>query len=530
MAHRENGMGAGFLRSFGFALDRTWMNCLFLMPLPLVGSDALSHEALSLVYMMELAACSATLAVALALAAFLASPRLSDSRLITGGMRYCGGACAFYGIVLFAALSGSPALPEWLLYVSGALTGVGEGILILQWGCCFAATNSSSTGMEVCASFILGGIFPILITSLIGSAAARFIIVALAPLLSAWLLRPVATPNEVDAEGRRGLFSFRCEDNSRDSPETQKVLAAFSLKLFLATFLLSFMMSSLRLLDKGELFGEYYIFAPTLAGVLCLVIFCWQTILDKHYEYRFTYRMVMTLVFLGTATLFLLDDYRICDLIARIGLFCFEILFFTMAIKITSNLRVASIQMIAAMEFGYMFSELAGTLLVWRFPETIGTDIQSLWINLAMLASLFLIYTYILTENDIVDAESWGFYRKANEGASVQIRAKRSVPAGPENRELGVPGAASDADTDDVMSLATEIVMSHARKLAEERGLSPREVEIATYLALGYSRGQIQKRLYISPGTVNTHISHIYQKLDIHSRDDLQSLLDQSAS
>lgn len=49
-------------------------------------------------------------------------------------------------------------------------------------------------------------------------------------------------------------------------------------------------------------------------------------------------------------------------------------------------------------------------------------------------------------------------------------------------------------------------------------GLSKRELEIFQLLAAGYSNQEIATELFISLNTVKTHISNLYQKLDINRR------------
>ncbi|MBW1600689.1 response regulator transcription factor [Streptomyces sp. JJ66] len=48
--------------------------------------------------------------------------------------------------------------------------------------------------------------------------------------------------------------------------------------------------------------------------------------------------------------------------------------------------------------------------------------------------------------------------------------------------------------------------------------LSPRETEILQLLAAGLANRQISRRLFISEATVKTHLTHIYDKLDVGSR------------
>ncbi|MEP6702975.1 MAG: response regulator transcription factor, partial [Betaproteobacteria bacterium] len=48
--------------------------------------------------------------------------------------------------------------------------------------------------------------------------------------------------------------------------------------------------------------------------------------------------------------------------------------------------------------------------------------------------------------------------------------------------------------------------------------LSPRETEVLTYIAKGFSFNEIADLLDMSAHTVTTHVKRIYQKLAVHSR------------
>ena len=62
--------------------------------------------------------------------------------------------------------------------------------------------------------------------------------------------------------------------------------------------------------------------------------------------------------------------------------------------------------------------------------------------------------------------------------------------------------------------------------LAEACGLSAREAEILGYLARGRSQPYIRDELVLSKNTVATHVKHIYQKLNVHSRQELLDLFE----
>jgi LuxR family transcriptional regulator, maltose regulon positive regulatory protein len=48
--------------------------------------------------------------------------------------------------------------------------------------------------------------------------------------------------------------------------------------------------------------------------------------------------------------------------------------------------------------------------------------------------------------------------------------------------------------------------------------LSGRELEVLRLIASGKSNRQISSELFVSVGTVKTHINNLYRKLDTHSR------------
>ena len=63
-------------------------------------------------------------------------------------------------------------------------------------------------------------------------------------------------------------------------------------------------------------------------------------------------------------------------------------------------------------------------------------------------------------------------------------------------------------------------------QMAAHYRLTPREKEILHILAAGRSQTYVQQTLVIAQGTATTHINHIYQKLAIHSRDELLDLVE----
>lgn len=57
-------------------------------------------------------------------------------------------------------------------------------------------------------------------------------------------------------------------------------------------------------------------------------------------------------------------------------------------------------------------------------------------------------------------------------------------------------------------------------------GLTPREADVLTLMVQGYTFTGICEKLSVAESTVRTHVKHIYQKLDLHSRNDLNDKLE----
>jgi DNA-binding CsgD family transcriptional regulator len=85
-------------------------------------------------------------------------------------------------------------------------------------------------------------------------------------------------------------------------------------------------------------------------------------------------------------------------------------------------------------------------------------------------------------------------------------------------QDLLLEQAAAEAQTvTDVAGQAAPADPAPSPSLAAG-GLSPREVEVLKLVAQGMTNAQVAQELYLSPRTVNTHLTSIYGKLRVSSR------------
>lgn len=67
---------------------------------------------------------------------------------------------------------------------------------------------------------------------------------------------------------------------------------------------------------------------------------------------------------------------------------------------------------------------------------------------------------------------------------------------------------------------------SRCLRAAQRYDLTPREGEILSYLARGRNAKYIADQLFVAERTVKTHTYHIYQKMDIHSQQELINIVE----
>ena len=73
---------------------------------------------------------------------------------------------------------------------------------------------------------------------------------------------------------------------------------------------------------------------------------------------------------------------------------------------------------------------------------------------------------------------------------------------------------------------AEDPIVSRCQELAGIYQLSPREIEVMELAARGYSAPAIASSLMISENTVKVHMRHIYEKLGVHTKQELIKLVE----
>ncbi len=94
----------------------------------------------------------------------------------------------------------------------------------------------------------------------------------------------------------------------------------------------------------------------------------------------------------------------------------------------------------------------------------------------------------------------------------------------------GVQVRSSESSKEAQAAARQAALVKRCSELAGLYELSQREEEVLLLLAQGQSAGEIARELLVANGTVKAHVGHIYQKLGIHSREELLGLTNTAAT
>ena len=129
---------------------------------------------------------------------------------------------------------------------------------------------------------------------------------------------------------------------------------------------------------------------------------------------------------------------------------------------------------------GFIAGVVCGNILVWLFEKFIDWEFEFLAVTY-ILSELMLLMLYWMMQDYV--------------------------------HKRDVPGAGPKSDLHDKMLT-----------LANEKGLTQKEREVLDRMLAGQSRKEIAGELHVSENTVKTHVKHIYEKLGVCGREEIQTL------
>lgn len=474
----------------GFGMYWTWVYCSFNQ------SSSINPDLLNSPDMLW-AHLSSMLVGALAYAFVLFAPRRNAVQTSKRSFVLTASLLAALGTLLFT-LSPAPSVKV----AGGILTGIGTVPLLLVWGSVFSKLSAREIVLDTVTAFLIANtMYFAQVLALSSTSSSQTVqpvltvLVACALIVSALLCLHC----DITAGAHSGSSSVSNQSESASSGSVNGVesradhsaqLHRVPWKLCLGLFVVMCVYGNVRVFvgmeaptsDHGLEVTAFMVFG------ICLLFMVWGAFLQgRRTGLGIVYKSLLPIL---SASLLLVADFgsgwSLSGPLASM---------FNVAIEILSWIVLADVVRITSAESLYVFAAgrmcvqagmFFGQTAAWFIPASI--DMFTFVGVVALMAAMGFMFNDQGTEYLFEPPTESELSQMSQEGMGLQ----NGVPSG----------------------------------IADEFGLTEREREIFDLWVTGHGSKYIQDALSISQSTVKTHIRHIYEKFDVHSRADLMALLE----
>lgn len=470
---------------------------------------------------------------------------------------------AFVGAVLMAAgtfFLGAFDLPAWAGTLCGVASGIGSGLLVLFWGDAYSHLETerveiavpAASGVMLACAFV----FPY-IQGLPGACGVSSL-----PILSMVCL--YLTWNDIDAgrfverpaegetwrageraglrtsaahtlyasrKGTRGMRSLgmppsamRDRSNGSSQAPQGKALAflvRISVVLFAAYMAIGVASATGGATDAFQ--AAYGFDAATMLGSVCGVCLAfWFIFFSPRVNVPALLRWVAPLIIIGLAAIPF--SGMAPEFVASATMSVADTVLQIIAFLSLVNLARAGVFSPAfaigvgqgMIQLGVLVGNLAGK---WSALSTTSSG-YGLWETSLVVICVFSIAMALAPSDRNMGGIGLRYVGDFDDAAPM---GASELPASQSGSASGRTLHAFEGEGDGLLS-REENLDEKVVRIAAEGGLSARETEVLGYLARGRSQPYIRDALVLSKNTVASHVKHIYQKLNVHSRQELLDL------
>lgn len=382
-----------------------------------------------------------------------------------------------------------------LLALSAALLGAGDGLLLMVWGRFCATLPLRTTYLFVLLSYVIA------------------LVVTGSPLsLSPWVLL-VAAWASFGAMPYLVGRSLAGRKISAVRPARDAALRAFGTLwrpvLLAALFAL---LSNFMLFVSGQqaveaASAQLTSTLVTLAVVLALLVPA--LVSTRAVNIAASYRIALPLATGGFLLLAFVwnGGGGVANSLVAMGWLIADVISWCMIAEAVRETRAPAFLLFGVGEGAISLLALLGSVLGYFFASRVGSEVVALLVLALVVVYLFsTVVLFVLKDRSL-----------AAPGARADERGE--VPAG----SSGAVAAAA-AESEPVLIVEDRVQRSCAA-LAARAQLTPRETDVLGCLAQGRNTQYMAEHLCISENTVKSHVRNVYQKLGVHSKQDIIDII-----
>lgn len=376
-----------------------------------------------------------------------------------------------------------------LLIAGSVLCAIYMAFAGLAWGAVYSSDGARSAMLYVAGGFAFAFVIDVPLLLMIPIASASFF--ALLPLVSSLVLLRV--------DRARRLYRLQSEPSDSSEQKLAKRLRDYfgvslpalgAVMLIMAGFGYVQHLASFTPHTDAAVSGGVLI--QTVRGVVAVAAFLVVIVAPKRASWM--YRVGLLAMVAGFSLMPFLYDGRSFEVSGAIiigGYTVFDVLSWVIFSQVAHTRSREPVKIIAVMRLAVSVCYAAGAAIAIALSSTMATNAhvfeEAIFVGYLMTVAIVLLLS---------SKEVWELF------ASEVIVRPPAEPTGTEER------------SDDIL-----------RKRCEEWGFTQREQEIIGLLVVGRTQPWIAESLGISENTVNTHVRRIYQKMGVHSRQELIDLV-----
>lgn len=457
----------------GFGLYWTWVYLSF-NSLPITGSLANGAPFIPLLHIVSGLVGCAAFAIAI-----VAHHRIESSSRLRGAI-WTAAAITTVGTLLYTLPLAEG--PRMLALAGGIITGFSSPWVALAWGVAYCRLDARHATALTAGSFLLAGILYAAISYLVQPFDG--ILVAFMPMLSVLALylcdrerfgRPMRNARASETLNRElaGLFSHTGQG-----------------RIFLGILMTMFVCGGLRIYImqlQSAVYAEPLLIALPIALVSFAFLGYSASISATSLNLGPLYRIAMPLFAIAFAAIamFGIGNADASFMIVSAGATLIDMLTWVLLFEIARSTRFSPLLVFALGRLAIHAGMAVGEAVALQMAEGMSGFF------LVSIIILVVVAGYMFTDRDTTF-----FFEPPDAG---------ELPD----------------DTDE-----SDLVQGRIDAIAREYGLSPRETEVFQLWATGHGSKAIEAKLVVSSATVKTHLRHIYEKCDVHSRAEILELIE----
>ena len=407
-----------------------------------------------------------------------------------------GATCMALGALSYAALS----VGGWgeLAGLFAICSSVGVALMTVQWGCALGVRWREEGLFSIIAGFFLAAVLNTGAGLFAPAYQGLAALAGPASCLALMKLRRCRTASG-DSSAQRAVGAREGRAERVEAGFIARASVAFLL-FAVASVFCSMPMEFSVIGGASESDRLLLLLRTCVTAAVCLVALGLAVL--PRASLRSIYRLIPLFLVIGGLSAFLQELSPLvayaCALVGRLG---FQLVFWLFAPRIACCSKTPAGR-VFAVEFALYWFGYAGSLFVvrhlWPDPNHVSVDAMGSMV-VAAIVILLVSYLFVLPEHDL----------RVATGEALPDADGASAPA---SDGRGAAGAVADD--------------GELAAMAERYGLSPRETEVFLLLARGRDTAYIQKSLFISAGTVSSHRRRIYQKMGVHTKQELLDLVE----